>query len=54
MGNILTIALTYDYWCRHKRDRKKRQLAMESQLKDTQAIVKLLKKKKVIQKYKEL
>ena len=53
MGNILTIALAYDYWCRHKKEDNKKRSAMESQIKDTQAIVQLLKKRKTKQKYKE-
>ena len=54
MGNILTIALAYDYWCRHKKEDKKRQSAIESQIKDTHAIVQLFKKHKSQQKNKEL
>ena len=49
MGNILTIALTYDYWCKHKRKKhKEKESALEKQIKDNKYIIKLIKKNKNI------
>jgi len=54
MGNILTIALTYDYWRRNNKKKRRGQSGLENQIKERRAIMQLFKKRESQPKYKDV